>query len=272
VAEGTLRMATSRQARREESRSGGASRQLFVFLIAADVIVLLIYLLVLPSGEWERVDSRVRAIASLVASGLAYFGLDRLLKKRVGDYDAVLGSPWFQALLVLVTPVLWLGTLPVWSPRFVFSPPQANPPDIVFAGKSRQWVNTDKRTSAGDPIFQVDGLLLRSYEYTVATGRQTSYYLPLISILKGIFFHGPVIIQLPCSVQLPYISNAKVKYRKFQGDKIEDYGSLPGNGKIYLMPGHYDYIGIETNDEEGSSSLDLKCPSSESLAIDMKAK
>ncbi len=270
-------MASSQQARPQLARHGGAhhrgaSRQVFVFLLAADLIVLLIYLLALPSQQWGALDARVKAIASLVASGLAYFGLDRLLKKRAGNYAAVLDSYWFRTLLVLATPVLWLGTLPVWSPRFVFSPPQANPPDIAFAGKPRQWVNTDKRTSTGEPIYQVDGLLLRNYEYTVATGRQTSYYLPLISILKGTFFHGPVIIQLPCAVQLPYISGAKVKYRRFQGEADVEYGDLPGDGKIYLMPGHYDYIRIETSDTAGSSSLDLKCPSSESLGIEMKPR
>jgi hypothetical protein len=267
-------MASSQQPRPGDSHSSGASRQVFVFLLAADITVLLIYLLVLPSGQWESVDSRVKAIGSLVASGLAYFGLDQIFKKRADDYAAFMDSAWFRSFLVLVTPVLWLGTLPVWSPRFVFSPPQANPPDIFFAGKSRQWINTDKHTSTGEPIYQVDGLLLRSYEYTVATSQQTSYYLPLISILKGTFFHGPVIIQLPCAVQLPYNAgaNAKVKYRRFQGDKDVNYGPLPGDSKIYLMPGHYDYIGIETSDEEGSSSLDLKCPNSDSLSIEMKSK
>jgi hypothetical protein len=264
-------MVATPHARLEEERVRSAPRQIFLLLLAADVIVLIIYLLVLPSGQWESLDTRVRAIASLIASGLAYFGLDRLMRKGASHYGVVLDYMWFRALLVLVTPFLWLGILPVWSSRFVFSPTQANPPDIIFAGKSRQWVNTDKRTLKNEPIYQVDGLLLRNYEYIVSTSRQTSYYLPLISILKGAFFHQPIIIQLPCAVQLPYVSGAKVTYRKFQGDKEIDYGDLPGDGNIYLLPGHYDYVRVETADRWGSSSLDAKCPLSE-LDFEMKTK
>jgi hypothetical protein len=263
-------MAKSPHARTAGTDSRSASRQIFLFLFAADIIVLIIYLLVLPSGDWESVDSRVRAIGSLVASGLAYFGLDRLMRKRASNYAVVLDSYWFRALLLVATPFLWLGTLPVWSSRFVFNPPQANPPGIIFAGKSRQWVTTDQQTSVGEPVYQIDGLLLRNYEYKLAAG-QTSYYLPLIGILKGTFFRQPIIIQLPCAVQLPYVSGAKVRFRRFQGDPVLEYGDLPGDGKIYLPPGHYDYIGLETSLREGSSSLDAKCPISE-LQVQMKDK
>jgi hypothetical protein len=259
------------QARLEKKAVRRAPRQFFLFLLAADIIALLIHFIFLPNGEWESLNSRIRALASLIASGLAYFGLDRLLTKSASEYAAILDSSWFRALLVLATTVLWLGILPVWSSRFVFSPPQANPPDILFAGKSRQWVNTDRKTSMDEPIYQVDGLLLRNYEYVVATSRQTTYYLPLISILKGAVFHEPIIIQLPCTVQLPIVSGAKVKYRRFQGDTEQDYGDLPGDGKIYLLPGHYDYIKLETPERVGSSSLDSKCPSSE-LAVEMESK
>lgn len=256
----------------EVKASPRASRQVFVLLLAVDVVVFLIFLLALPADQFTTFGARSKAIGALVASVLAYFGIDQLIKRKGGDFSAVFDSLWFRGLLVFATPLLWFGILPVWSAAFVFNPPQSNPPDITFDGKDRQWVYSSRRTSANQPIYEVDGLLLRNYGYVIKGPKQATYFMPAISILKGSIFHRPVVVSLPCAVKLAHHNGAQVKYRRYEKDKEETYGSLPSNNTIYLMPGHYDYITLETPDRAGSTSLEVNCDSKEEVQIDLKGK
>ena len=128
---------------------------------------------------------------------------------------------------------------------------------------------------AGSRITELDGLLLRSYDLEFA-GSKESYYLPAVSILKGTLLHRPIEVQLPCMVQLPIVAGATVSYRRYgepaeDGKKIKDveYGPLPDDGKIFLMPGHYDYIRIETNTDVGSAALEVKCSAQDVTGNDL---
>ncbi len=243
----------------------------FVFLLAADAVVLLIYLLLLPNNSWELADGRLRGIGSLVTSVLAYLGLNHWLERRSANAAELIGSSSFRAILLFVTLILWSAVLPVWSYQFVFNPPQTSPPAIEIGGRSRQLMYIAKQTRQGERIAQLDGLLLRNYDYKVAGSREENF-LPALSIIKGTFLTRPIEVKLPCTVELPLLPDAAtVFYRRYPWDREEIYGSLPGDGKIFLMEGHYDYVRVETKTEIGSSALEVKCPST-NLGIEMQRK
>lgn len=246
------------------------SRQLFVFLFAADLVVLFIYLLLLPTNLLIVANTRLRLLGALAVSVLAYLGVDKLLRKRFVDIATIFDSYSFRASLLFVSVIMWAAVMPVWSYRFVFTPNQITPPTIEIGGKIRYPVSMEEKTKDGDSIYELDGLLLRNYEYKFA-GLPASRFLPAISILKGTFLGRAVRLQLPCTVTLPLITGAKVTYRGFAWQAPQEYGPLPGDGRIFLMPGHYDFVRIETGQEEGSGAVEVTCPETE-LQISMQVK
>lgn len=237
-------------------------RQFYVFLLAVDLVILFVYLLIVPENVWENMDKRLRAIGSLVAGVLTYLGLDLLLRRRLANSSALFDTWSFRGLLWFLTVILWGAVLPVWSHWLVFSPPQRTPPAIIVGEKSRYVVDTEIKTKDGESLYQLEGLLLRDYEVRVV-GVREPVYLSAISILKGTFLRRPIRVQLPCALVLPIVRGALVKYRRFAWEEEEEYGPLPDDGKVFLMPGHYDYVKLETREEEGSNALDMECPQTE---------
>lgn len=268
--------ASPNQPRPEAKAIRGKWHGVFVFLLAADAVVLFIYLLLLPKDNWESLDGRLKAIGALAASIITYFGLKTVLEKRAANAWELIDSTAFRAVLLFITLILWPSILPVWSYRVVFSPPQAFPPTMKVGGKLRHLAYMAQKKQEGEPrMAELDGLLLRSYELEV-TGSKEPYFLPAISILKGTFLHRPIEVQLPCVVELPIVPGATVFYRRYgseakDGKEVKDveYGALPDDGKIFLMPGHYDYVRIETRAEKGSAALEVKCSAQDATLNDL---
>jgi len=245
-------------------------RGVFVFLLAADAIVLLIYLLLLPKDRWEQLDVRWRAIGQVAASVGTYFGLNKMLQARSAAVWDLIDSSAFRAVLLFITLILWPAILPIWHYELVFEPPPHSPPVMTIGGESMR-LHYSGKTKDGRPIAKREGLLLRSYDFRVE-GSQERYSLPAISVLKGTFLNRPEQVDLPCTVQLPIVPDvAKVSYRRYSWESSVDYGDLPGDGKVFLMQGHYDYVRVETTTDVGSAPVEVNCPFT-ALRVDMRRK
>jgi hypothetical protein len=275
--------ASPTEPRPEAKAIRGKWHGVFVFLLAADVVVLFIYLLLLPKDNWESLDGRLKAIGALAASIITYLGLKTVLEKRAANAWELIDSTAFRGVLLFITLILWPSILPVWSYPVVFSPPQASPPEMKIGGKVRRApYMAQKKQQEGEPrTVELDGLLLRNYDLEVEGSKET-YFLPAISILKGTLLHRPIEVQLPCTVQLPIVPGATVFYRRYgaevkdvkeakDGKEVKDinYGPLSDDGKIFLMPGHYDYVRIETTAQAGSAALEVRCSAQDATPNDL---
>jgi hypothetical protein len=272
----------------DKRRSG---REFFIFLLAVDVIAVLIYFLLVPNDVWESLSTRWRSVASLVGSLISYLGLKAAIQRYVSD-PAFLDQSWFRVILGFASPILWAAVLPVWSVELELRPPQPmlTQVQILNADKS----SSSKTNESGAPSVEsyrtcevpgsdsaanpsanqatsattckVGGLLLRSYGISV-TGAPQPSYLPAFSILSNMVTGRRLRIQLPCELEIqPQVTGAML-HMKPQGGRDVDGGTLPDDGRIWLMPGHYDYVKITKDNHSAQSLWDMKCVSGETLRL-----
>ncbi|HET9305345.1 MAG TPA: hypothetical protein VFO46_04895 [Candidatus Sulfotelmatobacter sp.] len=263
-------------------------RQFYVFLLAADVVVLFIYFFLVPNDVWESQTTRLRSIGALAGSVLSYLGLNLVFQKYV-DKLSFFDEIWFRGVLWFVTPILWAAVIPLWSVQLAIRPPQTADLEVQIMGQSTadhskpkqsearskadqtesdagsepryrscEMPASSEATPAREKICVLGGLLLRSYELQVQ-GAPHPTYLPAASILTNALTRRAFPVQLPCRVEIvPHFTGAKVAIRR-RGDAQEDQRMLPDDGILWLMPGPYDYIRITDADRSASASRDIKC-------------
>ncbi len=256
-------------------------RQFYIFLIAADLVVLFIYLFLVPTDTWESYNGRLRSLGSLIVSILAYLGLNAVLQRYVTKFT-FLDQIWFRATVLFVTPILWCAILPVWSVHLVIRPRQIVQPEVQILTQS-----SDKNTGQGgvyrycevppsktsptsdETICAFGQLLLRHYEI-VLKGAPHSTYLPAPSIFVNTFIQHPFPVQLPCRLQLYPVYPKESIYTKRLGEKEEGPEPLPHDGVIWLMPGRYEYIRATDDKRHGQGSLEMPCRADYSLEITLE--
>lgn len=265
-------------------------RQFYIFLIAADVVVLFIYFFLVPKDAWENYDARLRSVGSLLVSVIAYLGLNSILQRYVTK-AIILDQTWFRAIVFLITPILWLAILPVWSIHLKITPAQVEQPEVQIvsqssdrgvaaisrycelsnpgkpapdepsspvASQAQPDSNSKKPALPGETICAFGQLLLRPYEIKVK-GAANSTYLPAPSIFINTFVRHPFTVQLPCRLEVfPVYPNEKI-YARRQGEKEADPVILPDDGVIWLMPGRYEYIRATDGKRNGKKALDMPC-------------
>jgi len=227
--------------------------QLYIFLIAVDVLIVLIYFFLVPSGVWESYDSRLRSIGALIASIGSYIGL-RAIVQKYATQTVILGETWLRILIWLGTMILLGAVLPFWSVRLNFSPTTASPPEITISAKTRVL------TRARDGTYVVGGLLLRTYDVSI-DGVRDPIYLPAVSILANKLTGRSFLVQLPCALSIvPAIHGEHVYVKRNGRSEQEDLGTLNDNGILWLMPGRYDYLKITNGSRAAQEAFDMHCP------------
>ncbi len=252
-------------------------RQLYVFLIAADLVVLFIYFFLVPKDTWESYDARLRSIASLAGSLIAYLGLSALLQRYVAKFSFI-DQTAFRAIVWFVTPILWAAILPVWSVHLIIRPRQMSPMEVQISSQTAVSgaapgqtktastaiyryceVSPSERTATSDETICAFGqLLLRPYEIKLKEA-PNSTYLPAASIFVNTFIRHAFPVQLPCRLEVtPVYPNEKVSTKRLGEDQV-DHGLLPGDGILWLMPGRYEYIKATAGRRHGEATLDMPC-------------
>lgn len=254
-------------------------RQLYVFLIAADIVGLFVYFFLVPNDVWESQSTRLRSIGSLVGSVILYFGLKFALKKYFSE-SAFLDQVSFRVIAWLCTVALWLAILPIWSVRLAIRPPQPSvtevqvlpqtPPTTSANSKDAQSNSAPgyrtcesssqaiARAGAEETICALGGLLLRTYEIKV-TNAPHATHLPAASIFARTLTRGVFRVQLPCTVEIYPIFPGEQVFTQQQGEAEKPRGLLPPDGVLWLMPGYYDQIKATDGKRTGMRSGLIDC-------------
>lgn len=255
-----------------EARRG---RELYIFLVAADVAVLFIYFFLVPTDVWESQSTRLRSIGALSGSLLSYLGLKLILQRYVREV-VFLDHLWFRGMVWFVTPVLWASVLPVWTVQLAIKPPQPGQVSVAIVSQSqsrREQSVSQKSESdiryrsceslrAGGPANETDcvigGLLLRSYEIQVE-GAPRRTYLPAASVLRNTFARRAFAVQLPCRLEVVGpMAGAHVRVRRVGEEQDQDLGSLPDDGVLFLTPGPYK-IKVTQGTHSNEESFEMEC-------------
>jgi hypothetical protein len=255
--------------KRSGAEESGHLRHFVLFLLGADFVALFIYLLLVPANAWDGIEARLQAFGALAksvgtvaASVIAYFSLKGVLRKYLRSVDTIFDQVYFASLVGFVSLIVWAAVLPIWRVELQVDPPQPMQPKVEIQGRT-QALNELRGKEKAEKTYILDGLLLRPYEVKIQGAREP-LVLPLITVLKGSLFHRPLFVQLPCTLEVsPRMPGAEVWIRR-TGEKDElRWGTLPGNGRVQLLPGWYDLVKFKFGNQMGSRQLEMKCPTTQ---------